>query len=67
MSAITEIRSNTCPYCGAAYTIAARGCVARCRAMEIHQQLIREALEAEERLGMLTDELEREIYKELNR
>lgn len=62
---IREIRANTCPYCGAAYTIAAAGCVAQCRAMAIHQQLIREAIDAEERLGLLGDELEREIYKGL--
>jgi hypothetical protein len=59
------ITLNTCPYCDAAYTIAAAGCVAQCRAMAIHQQLVREAIEAEERLGLLADELEREIYKGL--
>lgn len=65
MILITEIKSNTCPYCGSAYTIAAGGCVAQCRAMAIHQQMISEAIEAEERLGLLGDELEREIYKGL--
>jgi len=37
------IRANTCPYCGAKYTVEAGGCVARCQVGEVLKRLIREA------------------------
>lgn len=43
------IKANTCPYCGAAYTLAAGGCVAKCAGSVAHHRLIREWLDAEER------------------
>lgn len=43
------IRANTCPYCGAAYTLAAGGCHARCTTTEILKRLIALVAEADER------------------
>jgi hypothetical protein len=50
-SSLDEIRANTCPYCGAAYTIATRGCAAKCPDSETHARLIREAIASQE-LGL---------------
>lgn len=44
----TEIKPNTCPYCGAAYTLAAGGCVAQCRTSVVLARLVRLAAEADE-------------------
>ena len=43
------ITANTCPYCGAAYTIATAGCAARCAISESLKRIIRLACEADER------------------
>lgn len=48
MTALDEVRANTCPYCGEAYTIAARGCVAQCADWQLHARLIIEALREQE-------------------
>jgi hypothetical protein len=44
MSALSSIKSNTCPYCGAPYTIADGGCRAKCRLSEVSRKLIAAAL-----------------------
>jgi hypothetical protein len=43
------IKPNRCPYCDCPYTIEARGCVDHCRPGERARQLLREALEDEDR------------------
>ena len=43
------IKANTCPYCGAPYTIQAGGCAARCPAMTTVHQLVAEAAAEDER------------------
>lgn len=45
---LSPIKANTCPYCGAGYTLAAGGCVASCPESERIKVLIREALDEEE-------------------
>lgn len=42
-----EIKPNTCPYCGARYTIDAGGCEAHCRLMTVHAALVRAAIDAD--------------------
>lgn len=44
---MSEIKSNTCPYCGSPYTIADSGCRVRCAKSERVKQLITEAIEAD--------------------
>ena len=48
MNALDEIKSDTCPYCGAPYKIAYGGCRDQCRLSEFAKRLIREAAEYDE-------------------
>jgi len=43
------IKSNTCPYCGAPYTLNDAGCRAQCAAMAYVHKLVHEAAEEDER------------------
>lgn len=45
---LNEIKSNTCPYCGAPYTIADGGCRAKCPQMTRVHEMIAEACEEDE-------------------
>lgn len=51
---MNEIKSNTCPYCGAAYTLAAGGCVQQCIESELCKKWIQEAAAADE-MGFVYD------------
>lgn len=41
------IKSNTCPYCGAPYTINADGCRDKCKGSQVHQQLVSAAADSD--------------------
>jgi uncharacterized Zn finger protein (UPF0148 family) len=45
------IRANTCPYCGAPYTLADGGCKSRCPISQALARIISIVAEADERRG----------------
>lgn len=55
-----QIKSGTCPYCGAPYRIEYWGCRDKCMMMQAHQRIIAEAIDELERL-------EREHYRHTER
>lgn len=51
MTMLTDIKANTCPYCGAAYTLDAGGCVSHCQTSESLKAIVRAAAEYDETYG----------------
>jgi len=43
----SEIKPNICPYCEAAYTLAAGGCAAKCRLSQYVANLVAAAADAD--------------------
>lgn len=50
------IKANMCPYCDAPYTLAYGGCRDNCAKMRRHQQMVQDAIDAQDIIPY--DELE---------
>jgi hypothetical protein len=48
----TEIKSNTCPYCGGPYTLVDGGCRNKCADSQALDRLCNDAVDAEELIGI---------------
>lgn len=47
LDALSQIKSNTCPYCNGVYSIATNGCENKCPDSQKVAQMIREYLDEE--------------------